>query len=93
MCSHPCLLPTIRDNLCPVHYVSKFKVKILETPMFLSDLEQWVGLNYYDEVFFRNQALNHIYGSLPSYAYFTSEDQFVETDYVDWWKPVLKDCK
>jgi len=45
------------------------------------------------EVDLRNQALTTIYGRLPSYAYFSSESDFAENDWVDWWQAVLKDVK
>ena len=45
------------------------------------------------EVYLRNQALTAIYGRLPSYAYFSCENEFAERDWVDWWQAVLKDVE
>lgn len=41
----------------------------------------------------RNNALVSLYGSLPSYAYFTREDIKDEESNITWWNSFYKDTK
>jgi len=83
--------------------------KFLNTVDFQVGLKRWIDDNYNygsyvdgdgckcdgdeAEVRLRNLALHYIYGNLPSYAYFTSFNEFREYDWCDWWLAILKDVK
>ena len=94
MCSLPsCLLPEAENDLCPVHYVRKYR-KMLSREC----LQKWVQTysdaidDEYAEVDIRNLALSEIYGILPAYCYFSGVDDFLEKDWIDWWVSVLADA-
>ena len=106
MCHGNCYVPNIKTGYCPIHYVQKFGLssKNQDNGLDLNCLREWIETNQrysklaelddsWGEVDLRNQALGEIYGHLPSYAYFSNENEFVERNWVDWWAAVLKDVK